>query len=223
MVVPVTAQEALRAALRDVLSPAAREHGYRGSAPTWRKGSEAGDWAVVNVQSSRGSTSDGVACVVNLAFAPEPWLRWLRESLGAGWPKSIVESLGLHRERLGPAGAPQAGPGWWQVSDEASARVAVEDMVLQLERAGWPVLEQMFSREAMVARLADGDLGMARRASQERLFHRAEALMAMADGPSDTLEQALARALADLPVHDRAQRAHAERFDAWVRAQAAAS
>lgn len=208
-------------ALRDVLSPAARERGYRGSAPTWRKGTAAGDWAVVNVQSSKGSTSEGLACVVNLAFAPEPWLRWLRESLGAGWPKSIVESLGLYRQRLGPSGAPEARPGWWRVTDEASARTAVEDMVLQLDRAGWPVLEQMFSRDAMVARLADGDLGMSKRASQERFFHRAEALLAMVDGPSDALDAALARALAGVPEHDRAQRAHAERFDTWVRAQAA--
>ncbi|MBK9725395.1 MAG: DUF4304 domain-containing protein [Actinomycetales bacterium] len=62
----MTAQDALKAALRDVLGPAARDRGYKGSAPTWRKSSAAGDWAVVNVQSSMFSSARELRCVVTL-------------------------------------------------------------------------------------------------------------------------------------------------------------
>lgn len=108
----MTAQDALRAALRDQLGPAARRQGYKGSPPNWRKSSTAGDWAVVNVQSSSFSSAEHLQCVLNLAFAPEPWLRWQAEYLGAGMPKSVSESLGLYRERLHRRGlqrAPTAG------------------------------------------------------------------------------------------------------------------
>src|SRR6478609_4514998 len=146
---PVTAQQVLKAALRDHLGPVARSHGYKGASPNWRKCSTAGDWAVVNVQSSSFSSADRLRCVVNLAFAPEPWLRWQAENLGAGMPKSVSESLGLYRERLHPREAPEGTDGWWNVFDDGSARAAVADMLVQLDLAGWPVLERMFSPDAM--------------------------------------------------------------------------
>lgn len=214
----MTAQDALKAALREQLGPEARRHGYKGSPPSWRKASEAGDWAVVNVQSSSFSSSGHLPCVVNLGFAPEPWLRWMAHRLGATMPKSVSESLGLYRERLHPAGTPAGLDGWWEVTDEASAQAAVGDMITQLDRAGWPVLEEMFSREAMMARLREGDLGMMKRASSGVVFARAEALLLMDGGPSDALEAQLAHALSNVIP---SQREHAERFDAWVRAQAA--
>lgn len=214
----VTAQEALKAALRDLLSPAARSHGYKGSAPTWRKSSTPGDWAVVSIQSSSWSTSESLRCVVNLAFAPDPWLRWEREHLGAGMPKSVTESLGLYRERLHPEGTPEKTDGWWEVSDPESARLAVADMKIQLDRAGWPILDGMFSREAMLARLHEGDLGMMKQSNSGVFFARAEALLLMDAGPTEALESRLSYALENvLPT----QREHAERFDAWVRSQAA--
>lgn len=214
---PVTAQLALKNALRDLVGPAARSHGYRGSAPTWRKSSNANDWAVVNVQSSSWSTSETLRCVINLAFAPEPWLRWEREKLGAGMPKSVTESLGLYRERLHPEGTPEGTDGWWEVSNDETARLAVADMNVQLERAGWPVLEAMFSRESMLTRLRAGDLGMMKRFNFGVFFARAEALMLMDDGPSEALESSLSYALDHVMPN---QRDNAERFDAWVRQQA---
>jgi hypothetical protein len=215
----VTAQDALKTALRDHLGPAARGHGYKGSHPTWRKSSSTGDWAVVNVQSSSFSSADHLRCVVNLAFAPEPWLRWQAESLGAGMPKSVSESLGLYRERLHPEGTPEGSDGWWDVSaHEESAHAAVADMKAQLDRAGWPVLDLMFSRDAMLARLREGDLGMLQRSYQAVYFARAEAVLLMDDGPSDALEAQLAFALTNVTPQ---QRENAERFDAWVRAEAA--
>jgi hypothetical protein len=90
-------------------------------------------------------------------------------------PKNVTESLGLYRERLHPEGTPAGIDGWWEVSDPESARRAVADMNEQLERAGWPVLEHMFSRDAMMKRLRDGDLGMMKRSNFEVFFARAEA------------------------------------------------
>ena len=132
----MTAQDALRTALRDHLGPAARRHGYKGSTPNWRKSSRAGDWAVVNVQPSSFSSAEDLRCVVNLAFAPEPWLRWQAESLGPGMPKSVSESLGLFRERLHPERTPAGSDGWWNVAaHDESAHAVVADMNAQLDRA----------------------------------------------------------------------------------------
>jgi uncharacterized protein DUF4304 len=176
------------------------------------------DWAVVNVQSSSISSAKHLRCVVNLAFAPEPWLRWQAENLGASMPKAVSESLGLYRERLHPDGTPDGTDRWWDVSDDESARVAVADMTVQLDRAGWPVLASMFSRDAVMARLRDGDLGVMKRSIFGVFFARAEALLLMDAGPSEALESQLDYALSNVIPR---QRDHAERFDAWVRAEAA--
>ena len=213
----MTAQEALKATLRGLLGPVARTHGYQGSSPTWRKSSPAGDWAVVNVQSSAFSSADHLRCVVNLAFAPEPWLRWRAEDVGARMPKRVTEYLGLYRSRLHPAGTPSGADGWWEVRDSDSATAAVADMIAQLDREGWPTLGRMFSREALMARLREGALGWMKRPYQPVLFARAEALLLMDAGPSDALEERLIEAR---NVGEDA-REHAERFEAWVRAEAA--
>lgn len=99
----MTAQAALRAALRDIVAPAARAAGSKGSGSTWRTANSQGDWAVVNVQSSSWNTAECARCVINLAVAPAPWLDWIRERRGS-LPKSVSESLGLYRDRLHPAG-----------------------------------------------------------------------------------------------------------------------
>jgi len=83
------------------------------------------------------------------------WLSWEAKTRGAGMPKSVAESLGVYRERLHPQGSPVGIDGWWDVSDEESARAPVADTNAQLDRAGWPVLERMFSRDAMMAHLRD--------------------------------------------------------------------
>lgn len=74
----MTAQAALRAALRDIVGPAARAAGFRGSGSTWRSATSRGDWAVMNVQSSSWSTAECVRCVINpghAAFAKDATLR----------------------------------------------------------------------------------------------------------------------------------------------------
>lgn len=168
----MTAQQALKGALRDVLGPNARSHGFRGTAPTWRKSNPSGDWAVVNVQSSSFSTSASLRCVVNLAVASQPWLRWQRVQLGKGMPKSVTEYLGLYRERLHPTGTPEGTDGWWDVSDPESAVAAVTDMVVQLEAAGWPVLGRMLTAGGMLDQIRRGDLGRIKRANFGVFFAR---------------------------------------------------
>ena len=77
-----TLRDSLRAALRDLVGPVARAHGFKGSAPNWRRSTDLGDWAIVNVQSSRYSTREYLRCVINLSVAPEPWLAWRVASKG---------------------------------------------------------------------------------------------------------------------------------------------
>lgn len=210
----MNAQEALRTALKDILGPEARRHGYKGSAPTWRRATSEGHWAVVNVQSSSWSTRESLRCVVNLAFAPEPWLRWTQERLGTAMPKTVNESLGLYRARLHPEGTPPGVDGWWEVIGAHSARSAVQDMADQLSRHGWPVLEDLARPGAMLEQVRQGDLGFAQRQNLGVFFARAEALLLMDSGEHEALEEQLAFALGH--VVD-GQEDSARQFDAWVR------
>ncbi|GIF49335.1 uncharacterized protein DUF4304 [Asanoa ferruginea] len=212
----MTVQESLKWALRDVVGPVARTHGFKGSGPTWRKSNASGDWAIVNVQSSKWNTSQSLECVINLAVAPEPWLRWEREHLGKGMPKAVSESLGLYRQSLHPSGTPVGPEGWWKVTGPESAATAAQDMVVQLEAAGWPVLERMLTPGGMLDQVRRGDLGFMKRKYFDAFFARAEALLLIDRGHSDALENSLRYALDHCPDHSRE---HAERFDAWARQQ----
>lgn len=212
--VAVTAQEALKGALRDVLGQNARARRFKGTAPTWRKSNSSGDWAVVNVQSSSFSTSERLRCVVNLAVAPEPWLRWQREQLGPGMPKLVTESLGLYRQRLHPTGTPERTDGWWEICSVESAVAAVNDMVDQLELDGWPILDRMLLSGGMLDQVRHGDLGHMKRPNFRVFFARAEALLLMDEGPSEALEESLQYALEHCMP---AQEENARMFDAWVR------
>ncbi len=214
----VTAQTIMREALRDVVGPEARAHGYKGAAPTWRKTNDSGDWAVVNIQSSSWSTSDQVRCVVNLAVAPEPWLRWERENLGAAMPKAITESLGLYRVRLHPSGTPEGTDGWWNLDATArSALAAATDMITQLDLSGWHALDRMMMSGGMLEQVRRGNLGDMKRENFGVYFARAEALLLMDNGPSTALDERLSFALENVIPR---QGETAQRFDEWVRAQA---
>ena len=103
-------------------------------------------------------------------------------------------------------------------SHGVSAQEALRSALRDVLGPGWPVLEHMFSRDAMMARLPGGDLGMMKRSNFGVLFARAEALLLMVDDPSDALESQLTYALDNVSA---TQRGHAERFDAWVRREAA--
>ena len=172
----------------------------------------------MNVQSSSYSTAESLRCVINVSVAPAPWLAWMRELLGARYPKSVGESLGLFRARLHPTGAPAGADVWWQVNDQAGAEAAVADMVHQLQIIGWPTVTRLLEDGAMLDQVRAGDLGMMKRASLGVFFARAEALLVADDGPSPALDRLLADATANTLA---AQRDNAERFAAWLRRRAA--
>ncbi|MFF2274562.1 DUF4304 domain-containing protein [Agromyces sp. NPDC058126] len=216
----VTLHTALKAELRDQLGPAARRHGYRGSAPTWRKTNAQGDWVVVNVQSSSWNTSERIRCTINIAAVPEPWLRWMRHQLDARPVKSVSESHGLYRDRLHPTGAPDGADLWWEAVDASSIEAMVADMTARLEDVGWNLLDLLLTREGIRRRLEDGNHGLFKRASVPALFKRAEALLLMDDGPSNELDACLAYALEGAMP---GQRENSEAFDSWVRTQAEAA
>nr|WP_301114678.1 DUF4304 domain-containing protein [Microbacterium sp.] len=198
--------------------PSARTHGFKGSAPTWRKSNANGDWAIVNVQSSSWSTSERLRCVINISAAPEPWLRWERRRLGSRVPKLPSESAGLFRDRVHPAGTPPGVDGWWEVGAAPSAGLAVTDMIVQMDRAGWEVLDRLLTREGMLEAVRTGDLGLMKREHHAVFFSRAEALLLMDSGPSDELEHCLTTALNGVIP---SQETNAQEFDRWVRCQAA--
>jgi hypothetical protein len=212
----VTAQEALKSALRDVVGPALRPHGYKGTAPNWRRSTAAGDWAVINIQSSASSSAESLSCVINLALAPEPWLRWWKEDSPRPMPKAVTETFGLYRRRLHPAGTPERVDGWWEVSDDASAVAAAIDMVAQLNEVGRPVLDRMLVDGGMLDQVRRGDLGFLTKEYHAVSFARAEALLLMDYGPSEELEEQLRRAREGcIPTQEEA----ALHFDTWVRNQ----
>jgi hypothetical protein len=211
----MTAQAALRAALRDIVGPAARAAGFSGSGSAWRSANSQGDWAVVNVQSSRWSTAESVRCVINLAVAPAPWLDWLRESPGS-LPKTVTASLGLWHGRLHPAGTGR----WWQISSDSDARAAAADMIVQLADHGWPALTRLLNRQALLDSIHSGDLGHMKAQHFEVFFAQAEAVLIAEDGPSARLDELLDRATTNA---NPAQQANAAKFAAWARARAAQS
>ncbi len=212
----MTAQAALRAALRDVVAPAASAEGFKGSAPTWRMTNALGDWAVVNVQSSAYSTAESLRCVINLAVAPAPWLAWQQQSLGS-LPKAINESLGLYRDRLHPTGTPPGTDGWWEISDDRDASRAATDMTEQLAIHGWPSLKRLMDREALLDQIRSGDLGVMKSTNFGVFFARAEALLLAENGSSPRLEALLSYAMANVIP---AQHDNAVRFAEWVRTRA---
>jgi hypothetical protein len=214
----MTAQEELKIALRDIVSPAARAGGFKGTGTTWRRTNDLGDWAIVNVQSSSSSTRESLRCVVNLALAPKPWLDWQQQSLGH-LPRSIPENLGLYRQRLHPTGSPERMDVWWEIDGTVSAQAAAEDIVEHLNADGLPFLSRLLDRNAMIEQVREGELGFVRRANGYRgYFARAEAVMLSEHGPSDELEALLIVAVDDAMP---AQRESAEAFAEWVRMRAA--
>ena len=209
----MTVQAALKAALRDVVGPAARAHGFKGSAPNWRRSNDLGDWAIVNVQSSKYSTRESLRCVINLSVAPEPWLAWTATQRGS-LPRSPSEAAGLYRKRLLPTGTPEDVDGWWEVNAPDEAPAVATDMVRRLDGAGWPTLERLLDRDAMLDQVRAGDLGFIKREFHPVLFAHAQAMLLSDEGPSAELNEQLAYALDH--AHG-AQREGVREFVAWVR------
>jgi hypothetical protein len=217
---PVSAQDALKFVLREVVGPYLRSEGFKGSGATWTLTAPHGDRAVVNVQSSQFSSKSEVRCIVNIAVVPEPWWAWQSVQHGRALPKSVKESHGLWRERLQPStgGDPRGSEGWWSVRDEATARAAAADMVSQLRADAVPRLRRLLDREAIQAAVRAGDLGFITARSSPVFFDRALAVLLADQGPSEELDALLARLAEE---RDEDLRAFNETFVPWLRARAA--
>lgn len=211
----MTAQDALKAALKEHVAPVLRAHGYKGSAPTWRRASGVGDVAVVNVQSSSFSSAAELRCVINLAVAPQPWLDWSEVKFGRPI-KSVKESDGLWRDRL-HATDPRVmtgGEPWWGVSEAISARLSAEDMVEQLKTKGLPTLERLLDREAFVNTVRDGNLGFAKAQSLPTFFNWALLVLLADDRPSAEFTALLSKVETQDDVRHAEQ---ARRLATWAR------
>ena len=212
----MTAQIHLRTALRDQFGPAARAQGYRGSAPTWRKVSEADYVAVVNVQTSSSSTASRVMCVLNISVVPEPYLRWQAARGYPVDPRKVANGMGPYFDRYEPSSPGAIRADWWDVYDDASASTAVQDMLQQMADGGWCRLDSVITPEGMLASVRKGDLGFGSPRSPGGPLWKARSLLLMDAGPSDELDEALDGFLHDAGPH----REHRERFVSWVREQA---
>jgi hypothetical protein len=158
----VTAQEALKAALRDRLGPVLRTAGFKGSAPTWVLSSPTDDRAVVNVQSSSSSSTQEALFTVNLAVVPRAWWRWQSHDLGKSETRPVKEHHGLWRDRLRARTQQASGrPDWWSVTDESSAHHAVDDVVAQMADGATARLRALIEPRAMLAAARTGRLGFA--------------------------------------------------------------
>jgi hypothetical protein len=215
----VSAQIALRSGLRDLVGPAVRQADFKGSGSTWQRSNSAGDWAVVNVQSSPFSTAAELYCVINLSIVPAPWLDWEGTWLGS-LPKNVRESLGLYRDRLHPAGSPPGRDVWWTVHDRDDAPEAAHDMVAQLEARGLPLLLKLLNREDLLAAIRARDLGHLRGPNLEVFFKCAEAVLIADYGPTPELTGLLDYVTACCTP---AQRRYAEKFADWARTRAASA
>ncbi|WP_394552532.1 DUF4304 domain-containing protein [Agromyces sp. MMS24-JH15] len=211
----MTAQQGLRTALKEILGPAVRAAGYRGSGTTWRKANEHGDLAIVKVQSSMFSSAGLLPCVVNLSLAPTPWVDRILEK-AVRRPKTIGESYGMYRRRLHPTGAPPVIDTWWEITSEDAAADAVHDMVAQLRADGLPTLDRLLDRSNLLATIRAHDLGFPADPEEADLtpyFLRCEALILADEGDRAGVD----RVLADLAAHPEPPDQQPDGFAEWVR------
>ncbi|MFY0407045.1 DUF4304 domain-containing protein [Solicola sp. PLA-1-18] len=149
----MTLKDALREGVKAELAPMLRGHGFRGTLPTWRLRNDAGDWAIVNLQSSQWNSADGLTLVLNIAVAPAAWLRWLKDPGRAA--SRPTASDGVYQERLYPTGAADDDDVWWSVTSEGGAVAAVRDMTERLRVEGVPRLVRLLDHAELVAELRE--------------------------------------------------------------------
>ena len=205
----------LRAAVREIVAPALRDEGFRGSGQTWRLASDSGGIALVNVQLSQWNTDAEATAYVNLAVLPAPWWAWLRESGTAGGDQP-GEVHGLYRARLEPRPGHHGAGGGWECWDEVSARLAARDIRARLlSPDGVPVLRDLLEPDRFVQALRDGRVGAL---SGSRGWCDVGLVILLADAGGRELDEVCARLLATEgpPVW----RQHASAVVAWAAARA---
>ena len=223
-----TAQESLKLVLRDQVGPALRLHGFKGAGANWHLKNLAGDVAIVNVQSSRYSSSEEVECVINLAVVPEPWWAMKASEALSTKPATPKEYDGLYRDRVHPSQKHAIGEGWWHITTAASARAVAADMIQQLDSEGIPALTRMLDRGRLIAALRRGDFGMWKGEANRPFFDRALAVMLSDGGPSAELDTLLLKIesedadTAPNPSVEQTVQRIRQSETAWIRQRAAA-
>lgn len=211
----VTALESLKEALRDMVGPALRESGYKGSGRIWRSQTMVGDWVFVHVQTARFMTPAYVKCTVNLGIVPAYWIDFM---VSQGYKRPTAGGYGMEMlgSRLGPSQGGQTG--WWEVTDPQSALAAAADIVDQLKSSGLPALARLMDRDILLASIQKGDLGIFRTPERE-VAQLAEALLMAERGPSAELDRLLRRLIDDTPPWKRDIIANAAEWIATYAAQ----
>jgi hypothetical protein len=203
----VTAKENYRMMLRDIIGPALRQHGFKGSAPNWVLVAEDGDRAIVSVQSSAWNSADEVRFYVNLSVVPKPWWSWEQHGSPELEGKTPKEQHGLWRQRL-----EETQP--WMVVDEASAQNCGADVVTQLDNEAIPVLHRLVHRHEMIASIRAGECGEIRGPGYQIYFDRALAILISEEGPSQELDQLVSQLAADEHPYAAARN---KEIVAWIR------
>ncbi len=159
-------------------------------------------------------------CYINLAVAPAPWIDWSYARSSGAMPKSIGQHLGLFRRRMHPQSGVTLQNGYWEFSKPRHATRIVKDMAERLRADGWPLLDRLLDRDALLAELRAEALAQNDAPWFIGRHAMAEAILICDDGPSDALDDALAR---HRSMSTPRTMAHTERLEAWVRARAAAA
>ena len=210
---PVTANANYRTMLRDIIGPALRRHGFKGSAPNWVLVADNGDRAIVNVQSSAWNSADEVRFYVNLAVVPSPWWSWAQHESPELAGKKPKQQHGLWQQRL-----EETQP--WSVVDDASAQNCGADVVDKLEHQAIPVLRRLIDRHEMIASIRAGDCGEIRGPDDQIYFDRALAIVISDNGPSQELDQLLAQLAAEENPHATTEN---QEIVAWIQAHTPAA
>lgn len=200
--------------LRDVIGPTMRGNGLKGSAPTWRRTNDQGDVAIVNLQSSPWNSAESVRCAVNLAAVPEPWRDWYHSQM-AKPPKNINESFGMFRTCLRDENLLSRGDRWWTIEAAEDAAVAGDEITRLLSDHALPQLLALLDRSTMLAAVRADQLGDITKSPVYTA--RCEAALLTDEGPSASLDDALARARHGTDPDNETALA----FEAWARARAA--
>lgn len=182
-----TAIDIFRDMLKSQLGPMLREHGFRGTAPTWQIKSANGDYGSVNFQSSSETTREQVLFYINLGYTPQAWFDFQSNTTG-GKPKRGYEFLS---DRLYVDDEPRALENQrWRITDQKSATEAADRVVLRLKQVGLPQINSWLDPSSRFKQLTTFNSDLAR-------------VLILSDfGPSPELDDAI-QALKTGPLSDR--------------------
>ncbi|PYI69794.1 hypothetical protein CVV68_01410 [Arthrobacter livingstonensis] len=173
--------------LKSQIGPMIREHGFRGTAPTWQIRSAYGDYGSVNFQSSSETTHEQVLFYINLGYTPQAWFDFQSNTTG-GKPKRGYEFL---KDRLYTDDEPRALENQrWSITDHESAIETARRVTDRLNQVGLPQINSWLDPSNRIKQLTTFNSDLAR-------------VLILTDcGPSSELDDAI-KALKTGPLSDR--------------------